>query len=499
MSSNTQKARRRGFALALLSAAQFMVVLDFSIVNIALPSIQRDLGLSTPDLQWIVTAYSLTFGGFLLLGGRMSDLYGRRRLLLIGLAVFSLASLAGGLSPSGLFLIASRAVQGLGAALVAPTSISLVTTTFAEGPERNKAFGVIGALASAGFAAGAILGGLLTAGPGWRWVMFVNVPIGIAAFILTPILIDESRAQLKDRRLDILGAVTVTAGLIALVYGLTQGNVVGWLTLQTLGLIVLAVALLVTFVIIELRSPFPLVRLGIFRIRTVTGANLVTLIAPGVFGSIVFLLTLYMQKVLGYSALLTGLAFLPLAGMVLITSNVASRLVTRLGVKPFLVGGMIVLVIGILLLTGMSPSGTFVGTLLPGTLVVALGMGPIFATMVIAATAGVSNDEQGLASGLFNTTLQVGSGLCLAIVSAVSTARTASLGAHGGLSALTDGFRYALYVCVGFAILGIFAALFGIREHIERTDRDKKTLKPAIENTQTGGPANEVRKESKYV
>ena len=497
MLSTTQKTRRRrGFALALLSAAQFMVVLDFSIVNIALPSIQRDLGLSTPDLQWIVTAYSLTFGGFLLLGGRMSDLYGRRRLLLIGLAVFSLASLAGGLSPSGLFLIASRAVQGLGAALVAPTSISLVTTTFAEGPERNKAFGVIGALASAGFAAGAILGGLLTAGPGWRWVMFVNVPIGIAAFILTPILIDESRAQLKDRRLDILGAVTVTAGLIALVYALTQGNMVGWLTLQTLGLVVIAVVLLVTFVIIELRSPFPLVRLGIFRIRTVTGANLVTLIGPGVFGSIVFILTLYLQKVLGYSALLTGLAFLPLAGMVLVTSNIASRLVARLGVKPFLVGGMIVLVIGILLLTGLSPHGTFVGTLLPGTLVVALGMGPIFATMVIAATAGVSNDEQGLASGLFNTTLQVGSGLCLAIVSAVATARAASFGANGGLAALTDGFRYALYVCAAFAILGIFAAFFGIHEHI---NRDKTTLKPAIENTETSGPANEVQKEKKYV
>jgi MFS family permease len=380
----------------------------------------------------------------------------------------------------------------MGAALVAPTSISLVTTTFAEGPERHKALGVISALASTGFAAGAILGGLLIAGPGWRWVMFVNVPIGIAAFILTPILIDESRAQLKDRRLDVLGAVTVTAGLIALVYALTQGNVVGWFTLQTLGLVVLAVVLLVTFVIIELRSPFPLVRLGIFRIRTVTGGNLVTLIAPSIFGSIVFVLTLYMQKVLGYSALLTGLAVLPLAGMVPVTSNIASRLVARLGVKPFLVGGMIVLVIGILLLTGLSPSGTFVGTLLPGMLVVALGIGPVFATIVIAATAGVSNDEQGLASGLFNTTLQVGTGLCLAIVSAVSQARTASLGANGGLFALTDGFRYALYVCVGFAVLGIFAALFGIHEHIDRTNRQKKTLKPAIENTEMGGLANEV-------
>lgn len=470
MPATTQKARRRILALALLCAAQFMVVLDFSIVNIALPSMQRDLGLSTPNLQWIVSAYSLTFGGFLLLGGRMADLYGRRRLFLIGLVVFSLASLAGGLSPSGLWLIASRAVQGLGAALVAPTSLSLITTNFAEGSERNKALGVVGAVASAGFAAGAILGGLLTAGPGWRWVMFVNVPLGIASIILTPILLDESRAQLKDRRLDIFGAVTVTAGLIALVYALTRGNEVGWLTLQTLGLIMLAFVLLAAFVIIELRSPFPLMRLGIFRVRTVTGANLVSLLAPGVFGSVVFILTLYMQKVLGYSALLTGLAFLPLAGMILITSNTSSRLVARYGVKPFLVGGLAVLVVGVLLLSGVSPQGTFVATLLPGMLVVALGMGPVFSTMVIAATSGVSNDEQGLASGVYNTTLQVGSGLCLAIISAVSTARAASLGTHAGLSALTSGFQYALYVCTGFAILGIFAALFGIREHTRHTN-----------------------------
>lgn len=479
----TQNARRKGLALALLCAAQFMVVLDFSIVNIALPSMQKDLGLSTPNLQWIVSAYSLTFGGFLLLGGRMADLYGRRRLFLIGLVVFALASLAGGLAPSGLWLIASRAVQGLGAALVAPTALSLITTNFAEGQERNKALGVVGAVASVGFAAGAILGGLLTAGPGWRWVMFVNVPIAIASIILTPILLDESRAHLTDRRLDVFGAVTVTAGLIALVYALTRGNEVGWLTLQTLGLIVLAVILLAAFVVTEMRSPFPLVRLGIFRVRTVTGANLVSLLGPGVFGSVVFILTLYMQKVLGYSAITTGLAFLPLAGMILITSNTSSRLVTRFGVKRFLVGGLILLGVGVLLLTGMSPHGTFVGTLLPGMLIIALGMGPVFSTMVIAATSGVSNDEQGLASGLLNTTLQVGSGLCLAIIAAVSTGRAASLGANAGLSALTSGFQYALYVCAGFAVLGVFAALFGIRE---QTNRDKTTPAPAVQSAESG-------------
>jgi MFS family permease len=250
------------------------------------------------------------------------------------------------------------------------------------------------------------------------------------------------------------------------------------------GLVVFASVLLVAFIIIELRLPLPLVRLGIFYIGTVMGANLVTLIAPGIFGSIVFPLTLYMQKVLGYSALLAGLAFLPLAATVLVTSNIASRLVTRLAVKPFLVGGMINLVIGILLLTGMAPSGMFIGTLLLGMLIVVLGVGPIFATVVIAATADVSDDEQGLASGLFNTTLQVGSGLCLAIASAISQARTASLGTHTDIFALTDGFRYALYVCVGFAILSIFPALFGIHQHIDRSNGHEKTLKPAIEHTE---------------
>ncbi|GAC1363112.1 MAG: DHA2 family efflux MFS transporter permease subunit [Ktedonobacteraceae bacterium] len=489
MLSTTQKIRRQSLALALLCASQFMVVLDFSIVNIALPSIQHDLGLSTQNLQWIVSAYSLTFGGFLLLGGRMSDLYGRRRLFIIGLIIFSLASLAGGFSPSGLWLIASRAVQGLGAALVAPTALSLITTTFAEGPERNKALGVVGAVASLGFAAGAILGGLLTAGPGWRWVMFVNVPIGIASILLAPLLLSESRAQVVQHRLDVLGAVTVTAGLIALVYALTRGNDVGWLTLQTLGLIVFALLLLAAFVLIELRSPSPLVRLSIFRVQTVMSANLVSLLAPGVFGSLIFILTLYMQKVLGYSAISTGLAFLPLAMLILITSNVSSRLVARRGLKPFLVGGLIVLGVGVLLLTGLSPDGTYLLTLLPGTLVVALGMGPVFATMVIAATTGVSDDEQGLASGLYNTTLQVGSGLCLAIIAAVAAARTASLTqSHTNAElALTNGFQYALYVCVGLTILGIFAALFGLRTHAHTNETISASNAPYAEHNTTTG------------
>ncbi|GCF11801.1 MFS transporter [Dictyobacter arantiisoli] len=384
--------RREAFILVLLCLAQIMVVLDFSIVNIALPSVQKDLGLSTQNLQWIVSAYSLTFGGFLMLGGRMGDLYGRRKLFMIGLFLFSLASFAGGLAISGVWLIVSRAVQGLGAALIAPTSLSLITTNFAEGPERNKAFGLMGAMASLGFAIGAILGGLLTAGPGWRWVMFVNVPLGLIALILGPLLLAESRVHSEQRRLDVLGAVLVTAGLVILVYALARGNDLGWTSLSTLGLLLAAVILLVTFVLLEAHSSSPLIRLSLFRLPTVTGANLVNFIAPGVFGALVFILTLYMQKVLGYSAIQTGLAFLPLACVILIFSNASSRLITRVGAKPLLLIGLILTIIGLLLFLGLSATGSYVGTLLPGMLVVGLGMGIAFATVVIVATTGVSDD-----------------------------------------------------------------------------------------------------------
>lgn len=462
-----KEARRKGLALILLCVAQFMVVLDFSIVNVALPSIQRDLGFSTQNLQWVISAYSLTLGGFLLLGGRLGDLYGRRVLFVAGLVLFSCASLAGGLAPSGIWLIVARTVQGLGAAMVAPTSISLISTTFAEGAERNNAFGVVGSVASAGFAAGAILGGLLTSSLGWRWVMFVNVPIGILAVVATPFLLREDRVQTGHRRVDVLGALTVTAGLIALVYALSQGNDTGWLSVRTLGLLALAAILLTGFVIIEIRSAFPLVRLSIFRLRTVTGANLVTLLAPGVFGSLVFILTLYMQKVLGYSAVETGLAFLPMAAIILLASNIVSRLVTRFGVKRFLVGGIIGLFVGILLLTRITANGNYLGSLLPGILVVSLGMGPTFATMIIAATDGVADDEQGLASGLFNTSLQVGSGIVLAIVVAVSSARTLAVlqaGKSTGNVAMTAGLQAALFVCAAIAALAALVAFFTIRQ-----------------------------------
>ena len=462
---------RSWLVLILLCSAQFMVVLDFSIVNVALPAIQRDLGFTTQNLQWIVTAYSLTGGGFLLLGGRIGDLFGRRRLFLLGLALFAFASFMGGVAQSALWLVIARAVQGLGAAIIAPTSFSLITTTFHEGPQRNKALGVVGAVASSGFAAGALLGGILTAGPGWRWVLFVNVPVAIAAIILTPLFLKETEKEQGQRQVDVFGAITITLGLVALVYALAQGNQIGWGSAQTLTLLGIALVLLVTFVYIEARVKVPLIRLSIFRLRTLTGANLIGLLAPGALGAMVFIVTLYMQKVLGYAPLTTGLAFLPMALVFIVVTNVVSRFVPRFGIRRLLIVGMFVMALGLLLLTRISIENSYWTTLLPGTLVVALGIGPSFTVMAIAATEGVSDSEQGLASGLLNTTQQVGSGLVLAAVAVVSTAQTTALMHTQGISAkvaLVGGFRYAFIAGAVFAVLAGLVAIFVIQPNKQK-------------------------------
>lgn len=460
--------RHSMFVLFLLCSAQFMVVLDFSVVNVALPSIQHELGFTTSNLQWIVTAYSLTSGGFLLLGGRIGDLFGRRRLFIIGLVLFASASFMGGIAQTALWLIIARAIQGLGSAIIAPTSFSLITTTFQEGPARNKALGVVGAVASSGFAAGALLGGILTAGPGWRWVFFINVPVAILAIILTPILLKETEKEQGQRQVDVLGAITITTGLVALVYALAQGNQIGWGSPQTLILLGVAVVLLVAFVFIESRVKVPLIRLGIFRLRTLTGANLIGLLAPGALGAMVFIITLYMQKVLGYPPVTTGIAFLPMSIVFIVVTNVVSRVVPRFGIRRLLIAGMFVMALGLLLLTRISIENNYWTTLFPGTLVVALGIGPSFTVMAIAATAGVSDQEQGLASGLLNTTQQVGSGLVLAFVAVVSAAQTTALQHTQGVStkaALVSGFQYAFVVCAVFAVLAGLTAIFVIRQN----------------------------------
>ncbi|GCE08334.1 MFS transporter [Dictyobacter aurantiacus] len=484
-----QKMAHRGFVLALLCMAQFMVVLDFSIVNVALPSMQKDLAMSTQNLQWVVSAYSLTFGGFLLLGGRASDLFGRRRIFLAGLVVFSLASLFGGLAQSESWLIVARAVQGLGASVVAPTSLSLVTSIFAEGPERNKALGVMGAVASTGFAVGAILGGLLTAGPGWRWVMFVNVPVGILACVLTPFFIPTSPLPERRPKLDILGALMITVAIVILVYTLARGNDLGWLSWHTWGLLALAVVLLLAFIWIELRAQDPLVRLNIFRLPVLAGGNLVSLLLPGTFGAIIFILTLFMQQVLHYSAIQTGMAFLPMAAVLLILSNIASRMFSHLSLKLLLVASIIVVGCGQLLFLLISATASYQGALLPGMLVVGLGMGFVFPAITIAATTGVRNEEQGLASGLLNTSQQVGSSVVLAIVTSLATAQTAALQSQGvdGASALADGFHVAIWTCFACVVCGLLIALFVIREqrpaNADQEEEPVMTERPFGEST----------------
>ena len=466
MTDEEHAERRKWLALVLLAAAQFVVVLDASIVNVALPSIGRDLDFSQENLSWVVNAYVLFFGGFLLLGGRMADLLGRRRIFISGLLLFALASLAGGLATSETQLIVARAVQGLGAALLSPAALSIVTTTFTEGAERNKALGVWGAVAGSGGAAGVLLGGVLTDALSWEWVLFVNVPIGVGAALLAPRLLAESRDERANRAFDVVGAVTVTAGLALLVFALVDANQAGWGSTQTIGLLALAVALLAVFVVAELRQRQPLVPFGIFRNRTLTGANVVGLLVGASLFSMFFFISLYMQQVLGYEPLKAGFAYLPLALTIIVSAGVASQLVTRLGFKPVLVFGMTLIAIGLVWFAQVSPGGTFVGDVLFPSLFAAAGLGFSFVPVTIAAVSGTTDDEAGLASGLINTSQQVGGALGLAILAAVANGRTGDLVPAGGRAtpeALTEGFQAAFLAGAGFAVLGAIAAIVLIR------------------------------------
>ena len=469
MSASTD---RRWLALVLLAAAQFVVVLDASIVNVALPSIGESLNFSQDDLSWVINAYTLTFGGFLLLGGRMADLLGRRRMFMAGLIVFAGASLAGGLAQNDIWLIAARAVQGLGAALLSPAALSLVTTLFAEGAERNKAMGVWGAVAGSGGAAGVLLGGMLTEWAGWEWVLYVNVPIGIAAAALSPRLLPESRHE-GARHFDIAGAITVTAGLSLLVYSLVDANQAGWGSGQTITLIAISVALLIGFVAIERRTRAPLVPLpGIFRHRSITGINVTALLIAMALFSMFFFISLYMQQVLGYDALEAGLAYLPLAVGIIVSAGIASQLVTRYSVRPVLITGLLLTAVGLLWFSQISVGGSYVGDILFPSLISAFGLGFAFVPMTIAAVAGVEAHEAGLASGLINTSQQVGGALGLAVLAAIANSRRETLTEAGTAlpSALTEGFQVALTVGAGFAVLGAVLALL----LVGRGDREER-------------------------
>jgi EmrB/QacA subfamily drug resistance transporter len=476
----TATAKRKWLALALLSVVQFMVVLDIAIVNVALPSIQVDLGFSQENLQWVISAYALFFGGFLLLGGRSADLLGRRRIFLGGLVVFTLSSLFAGLAWSEASLIAARAFQGLGAAIITPAALSILSTTFHEGRERNIALGVWGAVGGFGAAAGVLMGGILTDALSWEWIFFVNVPVGVLAIVLAPILLDESRDS-SVKTFDLPGAVLVTAGLSSLVYAITQAGRDGWLAGTTIGFAVFSLALLAGFVGWELRHPEPLMRFGLLRTKTVAGANVAGFIMGTAMFSMFLMLTLYMQQVLGYSAMETGVAYLAVAGTAIIWSGVAAQLVTRIGVKPVLVSGMTFLTAGLIFFTQVSVGGSYVTDLLPGFLLIGVGIGFSFVPITIAALAGVESAEAGLASGLINTSQQIGGALGIAALSTIATSRTedAVSAGTGVPSALVDGFTNAFVAGAIIAGIGIVAALTLIRR--DELEQPQEVGEPAFD------------------
>jgi EmrB/QacA subfamily drug resistance transporter len=452
----------RWLVLVIVCLAQFMVILDATVVNVALPSIQLDLGFTAASLQWVINAYTLVFGGFLLLGGRAGDLFGRRKLFLWGVAIFSLASLLNGLATSDTWLVISRGLQGLGGALVSPAALSIITTTFAEGEDRTKALGVWSAIAAGGGAFGLLLGGILTDLLSWEWIFFVNVPIGIATAILALRFVPESRAPNRPPGTDLPGAITVTAGLVVLVYAIVKAEDFGWGSARTLGLVAVALALLGAFVLIESRSKAPLIRLGIFKVRSLAGANGVLLIVIGGLFGFFFFSTLYVQQILGYSPLEAGLAFLPVTIGIATGAGIAQQMVKRLGVRMTAVIGMVIAAFGLYLFSRVSADGTYLSDVLPAIIPQSIGMGLFFVPITLIATTNVGQDDAGLASGLFNTSQQVGGALGLAVLSTLAADKTASvLSELGGrptqadrADALLEGFQVAFTAAAILVALG---------------------------------------------
>jgi EmrB/QacA subfamily drug resistance transporter len=461
---------RRWLALVVVCIAQFMVVLDGTVVNVALPSIQEDLGFSASSLQWVVNAYTLAFGGFLLLGGRAADFLGRRRLFVAGVVVFTGASLLNGLATSSEWLIVARALQGLGGAMVSPAALSIVTTTFREGAERAKALAVWAAIAVGGAAVGLLAGGILTEYLSWEWIFFVNVPIGIAAIALAFRYVPESKAP-GTHGVDVAGAISVTAGLTLLVYAIVKTQDYGWLSVETIGMGIATIALLTAFVIIEMRSKAPLVRLGIFRIRSLTGANLAMLAVAGGMFAVFYFASIYLQQTLGFTPVQTGLAFLPLTAGIIAFSGVAQQIVGKVGVREVAMVGMGVAAIGLLLLSRAPVDGTYVADVLPGLLVMSAGLGLTFVPMTLIATTGVTDEDAGLASGIFNSSQQIGGALGLAILSTVAATQTSNALENAGAqpdaaqqaSALVDGFQSAFAIGAGLMLLGVVIAALLIR------------------------------------
>jgi EmrB/QacA subfamily drug resistance transporter len=471
MTTAQEYLEKRWTALILLCVAQFIVVLDASIVNVALPSIGKGLDFSEENLPWIVNAYVIAFGGFLLLGGRAADLLGRRRVFMAGLAVVGIASLAAGFAATQGELIAARAAQGLGAAIVSPSALSIVTTLFKDGAERNKALGAWGAVAGSAGAAGVLLGGILTDSLGWQWVLWVNVPVAAIALAFTPGLIPESRSESVTRHYDAAGAVSITAGLSLLAYSFLDASNSGWGSTKIVTLLAISVALIAVFIAIELRSKAPLIPFRIFRIRTLTGANVAGLLLGASLFSMFYFISLYMQQVLGYSPIHAGLSYLPLALTIVVAAGIGGQLVTRFGFKPILASGLAFVAIGLVYFSQVSVGGGFLTDILGPSLLAAIGLGFGFVTSTIAAVAGVEEREQGLASGLINTSQQIGGALGLAVLSTIATSRTNDVMATGHSTlpnALTEGFQSAFLGGAVIAALGVVATLVLIRTRDSR-------------------------------
>jgi EmrB/QacA subfamily drug resistance transporter len=460
-----EKVKHKGLALALLATAQFMVILDATIVNVALPAIQKSLGFaSASDLQWVVTAYALVFGGFLLLGGRLADLFGRRRMLLIGTAIFAVASLLGGFAQGSTELIVFRAIQGLGGALLSPAALSLVLTIFKEGPERNRALGIWSMVAGGGGAVGLVLGGLLTQFVDWRWTFFINVPIGLAVLFLAPRYVPASLPVAKQK-LDIAGALTITGSLMAAVYALAKVPEFGWTGANTIWMFVASAVLMVAFIVNERIVKQPLIDLSIFKRRNVTGGALIQTFMPAAMFSMFFYLSIYLQGLLHYTPTETGIANVPFTIVVIIVAGLLSRKAAKINPKPFLVAAPLLVAGGLLYLSRLPLTSNYWIDLLPGIIVMATGMAIAFVLVTVTATSGITHKESGLVSGLLNTAQQIGGALGLAVLSVISTQATNDkmAAAHGNPAvlpeALVHGFQQGFRAAVIFALAASVVAL----------------------------------------
>jgi EmrB/QacA subfamily drug resistance transporter len=482
MSTSESSISNRWLILVIACLAQFMVVLDSTVVNVALPSIQRGLHFSSANLQWVVNGYTLIFGGFLLLGGRAADLLGRRRLFIAGVALFSLASMLNGLAQSSALLIVGRGLQGLGGALVSPAALSILTTTFTETGERTRALSIWSAIAAGGAAAGLLLGGVLTDLVSWRWVFFVNVPVGVLATALALRFVPESRAEQSHRSFDLLGAATVTGGLLVLVYAIVKAQAFGWGSGRTIALLAGGVALLAAFVIVERRSVSPLLRLGILRVRTLAAADLsLLLVASAMFGMF-FFASLYVQEILGYSPLRAGFAFLPVTVGIIVGSIAAQQLIGRFGVRNVAIVGIVLAAAGMVLLTQLPVHGSYAGNLLVGLMPMSIGMGLVFVPITLLGTSGVGAQDAGLASGLFNTAQQVGGSLGLALMSTFAATRTTDL-LHGSGTHVTPALIAAARVSgyhVAFAAAAAMLAIAAAIMIVALRPRHVRDLEPAL-------------------